>query len=83
MAGGSASFTLDDGETLRVPDEDLRPIYDSLWDSSDHQGAISTAALVMDLLRLHPYARRPVELTTTQSAALRKAMARAHSGPVV
>jgi hypothetical protein len=30
MAGGSAVFTLDDGETLLVPDGDLRRIYEVL-----------------------------------------------------
>jgi hypothetical protein len=30
MTGGSVSFTLDDGETLLVPDEDLRRVYETL-----------------------------------------------------
>jgi hypothetical protein len=79
MAGGSVTFTLDDGETLSVPDEALRPIYDTLWDLAREPGAVSTAALIMDARRLRPFARNPTELTTPQSAVLRKAMALIHA----
>jgi hypothetical protein len=79
MTGGSVSFTLDDGDMLRVPDEDLRQIYESLWKISHEPGAVSTAALVMDVSRLHPYARVPVALTAPQTAVLRKAVALLHA----
>jgi hypothetical protein len=76
--GGSVTFTLDDGERLVVGDDDLRRIYDSLWEISREPGAVSTAALMKHTSRLSPYARRVVELTSPQSAALRKAVALLH-----
>jgi len=78
MAGGSVRFTLDDGETLVVPDDELRRMYESLWAMSREPGAISTAALVMDVSRLSPYGPRSVKLTTAQSAVFRKAVALLH-----
>ena len=75
MAGGSVSFTLNDGETLIVPDEDLREIYDTLWELVREPGAVSTAVLMIDTGRLRPYARRPIDLTPSQSSALRHAVA--------
>jgi hypothetical protein len=63
MAGGSVSFTLDDGETLGVADEDLRRVYDVLWDLAKEPGAVSTAVLLMDAGRLRPFARMPISLT--------------------
>jgi hypothetical protein len=71
---GLVSFTLDDGGTLAIPDEDLRGIYELLWELAKEPGAVSTAALVMDARRLHPYIRQPIDLTTPQSAVLRKAV---------
>lgn len=65
---------LDDGETLTVSDDDLRPTYEALWKLADEPGAISTAALLMDAMRIHPLARRTVRLAGPQSAALRKAV---------
>jgi hypothetical protein len=78
MAVGSVRFTLDDGETLIVPDDELRRIYESLWAMSRQPGAISTAALVMDVSRLSPFGPRSVELTAPQSAVFRKALALLH-----
>jgi len=78
MAGGSVSFTLDDGGTLEVPDADLRGIYDLLWELAKEPGAVSTAALLMDAWRLRPFTRRPIALTTPQSSVIRKAVARLH-----
>jgi hypothetical protein len=74
MAGESVTFVLDDGETLPVPDENLRRVYDLLWDLRKEPGAVSTAALIMDAQRLDPFARRPIALTTPQSVVLRKAV---------
>ena len=79
MAGGSVTFTLDDGETVSLPDEDLRPISDALWGFAPESGAVSTAALLMDARRLHPLSRRPIVLTAPQSAVLRKAMSLLHA----
>jgi len=78
MAVGSVRFTLDDGETIIVPDDELRRIYESLWAMSPEPGAVSTAALVMDVSRLSHYGARSVELTTPQSAVFRKAVALLH-----
>jgi hypothetical protein len=75
---GSVRFTLDDGETMIVPDHELRPLYESLWEISREPGAISTAALVMDASRMSDYARSAVELTTPQSVVLRKAVSQLH-----
>ena len=75
MSGGSVSFTLDDGEKLRVPDADLQRVYDMLWDLAKEPGAVSTAALLKDTWQQQPFARSPISLTTPQSAVLRKAIA--------
>jgi hypothetical protein len=79
MIGESVSFTLDDGETLIVLDKDVRQVYDSLWEVSDEPGAVSTAALMMSMSRVRPYARLPVGLTTPQSTVLRKAVTLLHA----
>jgi len=42
---GGWSFTLNNGESLRIPDEDLRRIYEALWGFAEERGAVSTAAL--------------------------------------
>jgi hypothetical protein len=78
MTGGSISFTLDDGGTLTVMDEDMQRVYDSLWQISGESGAVSTAASLMTQSRLRPYARVPIALNTPQSAVLRKAVALLH-----
>ena len=81
MAGGSVKFTLDDGTTLAVAEGHLRQVYELLWNLAKEPGAVSTAALVMDARRLHPYVRQPIALTTPQSAVLRKATAMLDSDP--
>jgi len=78
MAVGSVSFTLDHGETIIVPDDELRRIYESLWAMSHEPGAISTAAVVMDVSRLSPYGPRSVDLKHPQSTVFRKAVALLH-----
>ena len=79
MAGGSVTFALDDGETLSLADEDLRPIYETLWELAKEPGAVSTAALLMDARRLRPFVRKPIALTTPQSAVLRRAVELIHA----
>ena len=76
MESGSARFTLADGEKLIVPDRDLRRIYDLLWELAAEPGAVSTAALLMDVSRRSEFAHAPITLTASQSAALGDAMAR-------
>jgi len=73
MAEGSVTFTLDDSETLSLPDEDARRVHDTLWGFGTERGAVSTAALLNDALRLRPIVRKPIMLTASQSAVLRKA----------
>jgi hypothetical protein len=75
MTGGSVSFNLDDGETLLVPDEDLRRVYETLWELSKEPGAVSTAALLIGSWRTREFMRTQIEFTTLQSAVLRKAVA--------
>lgn len=50
-----------------------------MWELAKEPGAVSTAALLMDARRLHPYHRQPIELTTPQSAVLRKAVVQLHA----
>jgi hypothetical protein len=75
MHSGSVSFTLADGKTLIVAEQDLKRIYNLLWELAAEPGAVSTAALVMDVSRQSAFARLPVTLTAPQSAALGKAVA--------
>jgi hypothetical protein len=79
MPEGSVRFTLDDGETLIVPDDELRQIYDTLWERSREPGAVSTAALLIEASRLREALRPKIELTTSPSNALRQAVARLHA----
>jgi hypothetical protein len=78
VPGGSVTFTLDDGGTLSVPDEDVQRVYDSLWEISGEPGAVTTAAYLMSQSRLAPNSRLPVVLTASQSAVLREAVALLH-----
>jgi len=68
---------LDDGDALVVPAEDLRRVYDLLWEFAPEPGAVSTAALLIDAWRqADEYGRGKIELNPVQSAVLRKAWAR-------
>jgi hypothetical protein len=80
MESGSVRFVLSYGDTLTVPEEDLRPVYELLWDLASEKGAISTAALVMGAARLHKFAREPITLNAEQSAVLRQAVERLRAG---
>ena len=81
MAEGSVSFNLADGEVLSIREDDLRQVFDLLWEGAA-PGAISAAALLHDASQLSEFARRPIELTVIQSRAVRGAVSRlnAHSG---
>ncbi|MGH3056186.1 MAG: hypothetical protein ACRDL7_14525 [Gaiellaceae bacterium] len=81
VAGGSVRFTIDDGDTLTVSDEDLPRVYDELWRLAPQPGAVTAAALVHAASLQSELTRRPVELTATQGAMLREAIARLHTGP--
>ena len=76
MAGSaSVRFTLDDGETLVVADEDIGRIYELLWGLAHEAGAVFTAALLIEASRTSEYACTPIKPTPPQSAALREAVA--------
>jgi len=74
MTVGPVHFTLDDGARLLVPADELRTIYDLLWDLAPEPGAISTAAVLLEAARARSGRRPSVELTDTQSTALRRAV---------
>ena len=77
MTAGSVTFMLNDGEALVVPGEDVRPVYDLLWEFAPEPGAVSTAALLIDAWRrADEYGRGKIELNLVQSAVLRKVWAR-------
>jgi gamma-glutamyl:cysteine ligase YbdK (ATP-grasp superfamily) len=75
VRGGRVRFLLDNRETLVVADEDLRRVYDQLWRLAPQAGAVSTAAVVHAALRRSESALDLIELTATQSAVLRQAVA--------
>ena len=76
MAANAVEFRLSDGTSRLVQEADLRRIYEELWDLSDHHGAISTAALLIDEARNYGrYRSYPIELNADQSEALREAIA--------
>ncbi len=76
MTEDAVEFRLDDGTKLLVPLDELRPIYEALWELSDVPGAISTAALLMDEGHKLAKYRYPVRLNRPQSNVLRQVTAR-------
>jgi hypothetical protein len=80
---GSVRFNFADGEVLSIPAPNLRRVFDLLWERAGVPGSISAAALLRDASRLSDFARRPIELTTMQSQAVRGAVSRldAENGP--
>ena len=76
MTEDAIEFHLDDGTELLVPLDELRPIYEALWDLSEVPGAISTAALLMDEGHKLARYRYPVRLNRPQNDVLRQVAAR-------
>ena len=72
-------MVFDDGETLSLPDEYAGRVYDTLWGLGNDRGAVSTAVVLKDALRLRAVVRRPIMLTASQSAVLRKAVSLLHA----
>ena len=68
-------FTFDDGETLSLTEDDLPRVYEELWRLAPKPGAVSTAAVVHGARRQFDLYRAPIDLTPTQSAMLREAVA--------
>jgi hypothetical protein len=81
MLPNAVEFRLSDGTSLLLQDADLRRIYEELWDISDHHGAISTAALLIDEARKYGPHQRPIELNAAQSEALQEAVAHLAKSP--
>jgi hypothetical protein len=70
----SVTFELADGTTVIVERNDLRGVYEALWDLSRVPGAISTAALLLDEAGRPRNSRPPVNLNQSQSDVLRRAL---------
>ncbi len=75
----SIRFTLDDGETVIVVDEDPRRIYDLIWRLVPKRGAVSAAALIRATMSQSGFARTAIELNADQSGVLREAIAILHA----
>jgi hypothetical protein len=71
-------LTLDDGEVLVIADRDVSRVCENLWRLAAVPDAIALGALVI-AESLHPSVHIPLTLTAPQSAALRKAVARAEA----
>ena len=69
-------FVLPDGGMVSVSEEEMRRVYEALWDLSDLPGAVSTAAVLLHESRQPLRYRHPVELTAAQGEAIRRAVAR-------
>ena len=71
---GFVRFDLADHTTVIVERDDLQRIYEELWVLSDVPGAITTAALLINQMGRHPPFRETVNLDSSQSTALRRAV---------
>jgi hypothetical protein len=78
MPGGPVRFTLDDGQTLTLVEDDLAQVYELCWKLAPKAGAISVAALIRGAARANVTAGLPIELDMSQSAAMREAVAMLH-----
>lgn len=78
MPGGPVRFTLDDGETFSVEQEDLRRVHDALHRLMPESGAVSMVALVTGVMVEPDLFGAPIDLTAEQSAFFRSALAHVH-----
>ncbi len=70
----SVHFDFPDGTSVAVESSNYRRVYDELWTLSKKiPGAISTAGLLLNATQ-HPGYPHAVDLSETQSAALRRAI---------
>jgi hypothetical protein len=74
MPDGPVRFTLDDGEVLTLPEDDLQEIYELLWRLAPKPGSVSTAALIRGAMQASILGA-PIALDRNQSAAMREAIA--------
>lgn len=73
-SSGPVWFNLADGTSVTVEGDDLRRVYQELWELTGVPGAISTAALLADEPNRHSSSRRPVNLNGPQTVAFRRAL---------
>ncbi len=81
MPGGPVRFTLDDGKTLTVAEKDVPRVYELLWQLAPQPGAITTAAALHTAAQQSEVSRLTIELTATQTAMLRQAVALLNHDP--
>ena len=81
VSGTPARFTLNDGEKLVVPNDQVSQIYELLWQLAPKPGAISVAALLRGMSREPARYGAPLDLTAAQSTVLREAVVLLHEDP--
>jgi hypothetical protein len=74
MSGDEVRFTLHDGEALTVASGDIDRVYENLWRLAPKPGAVMLAGVLAAQSR-ELRGLRPVELTESQSAVIREAIA--------
>ena len=74
MSARPVRFRLGDGEVVSLPDDDLAQIYELLWRLAPKLGAVSLAAVIRGVTRDPVRFGAPIDLTDSQSAALREAI---------
>ena len=67
-------LTLHDGETLAIGGQDISRVCENLWRLAPEPDALVLAAVVFGESR-SPSRHIPIELTSAQSAVIRKALA--------
>jgi len=81
VSGTPARFTLNDGQMLVVPNDQVSQIYELLWQLAPKPGAISMAALLRSMSREPARYGAPLDLTAAQSTVLREAVVLLHDDP--
>ena len=71
-------LTLDDGETLVIPAQDVSRVCENLWRCAPVPDAVALAAAVT-AESLRPSIHIPLRLTAPQTATLRKALSKANA----
>jgi hypothetical protein len=74
MSGGEVRLTLCDGETLTIASGDVDRVYENLWRLASKPGALTVATVLVAESRGQTR-RYPLDLTETQSAVIREAIA--------
>jgi hypothetical protein len=74
VSGEELRLTLHDGETLAIARQDISRVCENLWRLAPEPDALVLAAVVFGESR-DPSRHTPLELTSGQSAVIRKAVA--------